>query len=101
MPVLKETVENPIKTFEPTHEDAGKELVETLRGPEGELLYQATHSVESDGTLRTTEEQWSDTATALQETHERPLLATGPADAAIKAAERRQGGEVSVGHHQR
>jgi len=87
MPVLKETVENPIKTFEPTHEDAGKELVETLRGPEGELLYQATHSVESDGTLRTTEEQWSDTATALQETHERPLLATGPADAAIKAAE--------------
>lgn len=36
----------------------GKQLVETLIGPDGELLYEATHQVNPDNTIETTKEVW-------------------------------------------
>jgi hypothetical protein len=41
-------------------EQTGKQLVETLTGPDGELLYEATHQINPDNTLQTTRERWHD-----------------------------------------
>lgn len=39
-------------------EQTGKRLVETLSGPDGEVLYDAIHEVNSDNTLTTISEEW-------------------------------------------
>lgn len=39
---------------------SGKQLVETLTGPDGELLYEATHQINPDNILETTREVWHD-----------------------------------------
>jgi len=39
-------------------DQTGKQLVETLTGPDGELLYEAIHKVNPDNSLETTKEVW-------------------------------------------
>jgi hypothetical protein len=41
-------------------DQSGKQLIETLTGPDGELLYEATHQINPDNTLETTREVWHD-----------------------------------------
>lgn len=41
-------------------DQSGKQLVETLTGPNGEILYEATHQISPDNTLETTREVWHD-----------------------------------------
>lgn len=62
-------------------------LVETLTGPDGEVLYEATHKVNPDNTLQTTGERWNDEA--LADTNQQLLrgmaLPLGGAKEAIEA----------------
>jgi hypothetical protein len=41
-------------------DQSGKQLIETLTGPDEELLYEATHQINPDNTLETTREVWHD-----------------------------------------
>lgn len=63
---------------------SGKQLVETLTGPDGELLYEATHKINPDNTLGTIREVWHDEqlkATNQQLLKGAPLEAGAASDA--------------------
>lgn len=66
----------------------GTKLIETLSGPEGEILYSAEHEVAPDNTLKTISEQWNNEE--LEATNTKLLrgeeLPEGTADAAVAAA---------------
>lgn len=69
-------------------EQTGKRLVETLSGPDGEVLYDAVHEVGSDNTLTTVSEEWHEEA--LQRSNEQLLkgqpLVLGAGSTAVAAA---------------
>lgn len=66
----------------------GKQLVETLSGPNSEIFYTTTHEVASDNTLKTISEKWNHKE--LEADNKRLLqgkqLLGGEADAAVAAA---------------
>lgn len=92
MPLLQESVQTraartqmAAPQFKPAHADAAKRLVETFTGPEGEVLYSATHIVEADNTLKTEEEEWR--VPALEEAQVHPIdVQVLSAKAAVDAA---------------